>query len=131
MVLKKAYGQPSAPNVFKDFKQCLGARISVNQDPTSYFDKLHAAFGCMQSAGVGIPEQLQAMIALAALPQKWEMLVSIVTGDVELDSLDLMDVCNAVLGQYQSETICHGSGKQNANKISAVKCKRGDPNWQN
>ena len=96
-VLKKAYRQLLAPTVFKDFKECLGVHISMNHDPTVYFDKLYAAFRHMQSAGVGIPKQLQAMIALAALPQKWKMLVSIVTGDIDLKNLDLMDVHNTVL----------------------------------
>ncbi len=73
-----------APTVFKDFKDCLGACISINHNPTQYFDRLYAAFGCMSSAKVTIPQQLQAMIALAALPQKWEMLISIVTGDTKL-----------------------------------------------
>src|SRR6266851_3307313 len=57
------------------------------------------------------------------------MLVSIVTGDTELQDLDLGDVCTAVIGQYQLETVRHGTGKHNANKISAVKRKRGNPNW--
>src|SRR5216683_5608391 len=83
----------------------------------------------MSSAEVAIPPQLQAMIALAALPQKWEMLISIVTEDTELQDLDLGDVCTAILGQYQLETVHHGSGKHNANKISVVKCKCSDPNW--
>jgi len=83
----------------------------------------------MSSAEVAIPQQLQVMIALAALPQKWEMLVLIVTEDTELQDLDLSNVHIAVLGQYQSETVCHGSGKHNANKISAVKCKHSNPSW--
>src|SRR6266851_2898329 len=69
------------------------------------------------------------MITLTALPQKWEMLISIVTGDTELQDLELSDVHTAVTGQYKSESVCHGSGNHNANKISAVKCKRGDPSW--
>ena len=96
-----------------------------------YFDKLFAAFGHMQGAGVIIPKQLQVIIMLTALPQKWEMLVSIVTRDTDLEDLNLSDICNAVIGQYQSESICYGSGKQNANKISVVKCKHSDLNWQN
>src|SRR5216683_2861632 len=127
--LHETYGKATAPTVFRDFKDCLGAHISVNHDPTRYFDKLFAAFGRMSSAEVAVPPQLQAMIALAALPQKWEMLVSIVTGDIELQDLDLGDVRTAVIGPYQSETVCHSSGKHNANKISAVKCKCSNPNW--
>jgi hypothetical protein len=70
------------------------------------------------------------MIALATLPQKWEMLISIITGDIKLNDLNLADMCNAVVTQYQSETIHNGPGKQNANKISVVKHKHGDPSWK-
>ncbi len=124
--LCNTYGKVMAPTVFKDFKDCLGARISINHDPTQYFDRL---FGHMSSADITVPQQLQAMIALATLPQKWEMLVLIVTGDTELQDLDLSDVHTAVLGQYQSETVHHSSGKHNTSKISVVKHKCGDPNW--
>jgi len=36
-----------------------------------------------------------------------------------------------VISEFELESICHGSGKHNANKISTVKRKCGDPNWQN
>ncbi len=115
-----------APIVFKDFKDCLlGACISVNHDPTQYFNRLYATFGHMSSAKVAIPPQLQVM-ALAALSQKWEMLVLIVTRDILLQDLDLSDVCTAVLRQYQLETVHHNSGKHSANKISVVKRKHSD-----
>jgi len=105
--LCETYGKAMAPTVFRDFKDCLGTHISINHNPTQYFDKLFAAFGHMSSAEVTVPPQLQAMIALTALPQKWEMLISIVTGDTELQDLDLGDVHTAVVGQYQSETVHH------------------------
>jgi hypothetical protein len=54
----------------------------------------------MSTADVAVPPQLQAIIALAALPQKWEMLISIVTGDVEMESLDLGEVHNTVITQF-------------------------------
>jgi len=56
--LHETYGKAMAPTVFRDFKDCLGAYISINHDPTSYFNKLFAAFGCMSSAKVTIPPQL-------------------------------------------------------------------------
>ncbi len=49
------YGKVMAPTVFKDFKDCLGACISINHNPTQYFDRLYATFGCMSSAEVTIP----------------------------------------------------------------------------
>jgi len=56
--LCNTYGKAMAPTVFKDFKDCLGAHISINHDPTQYFDRLYATFGHMSSAEVAIPQQL-------------------------------------------------------------------------
>jgi hypothetical protein len=80
---------------------------------------------------VEVPTQLQVIITLATLPQKWEMLISIITGNVEMSDLDLGEVCDAIITQFQTDSVCHGSNKHNANKISAVKCKRSDSNWHN
>ena len=92
---------------------------------------MFGAFARMSTADIEVPPQLQAMIALAALPQKWEMLISVVTSDIEMSDLDLGEVRDAVITQFQADSVCHGSNKHNANKISAVKRKRGDPNWHN
>jgi hypothetical protein len=125
------YGKATASTVFKDFKDCLNACISLTADPNIYFDKMFGAFAQMFTADVAVPPQLQAMITLAALPQKWEMLISIVTGDIEMTDLDLGEVPSAIITQFQADFVRHSSNKHNANKISTVKCKHGDPNWHN
>ena len=129
--LKGAYGKSMASTVFKDFKDCLNSRISLNADPNIYFDKAFVAYSCMKAADVAVPAQLQAMITLATLPQKWEMLISVITGDNNLEDLELSDMHTAVIMQFQVDSVHHGSGKHNANKISTVKRKHSDPNWQN
>jgi hypothetical protein len=129
--LQATYGRSMASTVFKDFKDCLNGCITTNADPQIYFDKVFGAYACMKAADVAVPPQLQVIIALAALPQKWEMLISIVTGDNPLEDLILSDVRTAVITQYQADSVHHGSKQHNANKISVVKRKRGDPNWCN
>jgi hypothetical protein len=129
--LLTTYGKWTASTVFKDFKDCLNSRITMNADPQIYFDKVFGAYARMKPANVAIPPQLQAMIALAALPQKWEMLISVVTSDNPLEDLILSDVCTTVITQFQADSVCYGSKQHNANKISVVKCKHGDPNWCN
>jgi hypothetical protein len=42
--LKDSYGKATASTVFKDFKDCLNARISLTADPNIYFDKMFGAF---------------------------------------------------------------------------------------
>jgi hypothetical protein len=71
------------------------------------------------------------MIALAALPQKWEMLISIITGNNTLKDLILSNMCTVVITQFQADSVCHGSKQHNATKISMVKCKHSNPNWCN
>ena len=70
---------------------------------------------------------------LAALPQKWEMLVTVVTQTNDLTDLDISDVRTALLAQYEGEAARGkgGNNKQQANKLSAVKRKHGDPNFSN
>jgi hypothetical protein len=61
------------------------------------------------------------------------MLVSIVTQQHESTTIQLSHVCDAILAQYESENMCSGGkGKQqHANKLSAVKWKRGNQNFSN
>ena len=92
-----------------------------------------AAFQRLPTASIIIPPQIQAMILLSALPQKWEMLVSIVTQQHALMTIQLSHVHDAILAQYESENVrSGGKGKQqHANKLSAVKRKRGNQNFSN
>jgi hypothetical protein len=129
--LKVTYGKSTASIVFKDFKDCLNGCIYTNADPQIYFDKVYGAYARMKAADIAVPPQLQAMIALAALPQKWEMLISVVTGDNPLEDLILSDVRTVVITQFQADSVRHGSKQHNTNKISTVKRKRSDPNWHN
>ena len=118
--LKVTYGKSMALTVFKDFKDCLNGRIYTNADLQIYFNKVFSAYACMKATDISIPPQLQAMIALAALPQKWEMMISVVTSDNPLEDLILSDVCTAVIMQFQADSVHYGSKQHNANKISAV-----------
>ncbi|HXB11436.1 MAG TPA: hypothetical protein VNZ45_05585, partial [Bacteroidia bacterium] len=92
---------------------------------------MSAAFQRLSGAKMIIPPQMQAMILLAALPQKWDLIVSIVTTNNDLDDLEFSDARDAILSQYDADSI-RGKGKQHhANKLSAIKRKRGDPNFSN
>jgi hypothetical protein len=129
--LEAAYGKSTASIVFKDFKDCINSCINPNADPNIYFDKVFGAYARMKAANIAVPSQLQVMITLAALPQKWEMLISVITSDNTLEDLILSNVCTAVITQLQADSVRHGSKQHNANKISAVKHKCSNPNWCN
>ena len=95
--LASSYSKATASMVFKDFKDCLSACISLTANPNIYFNKMFGAFAQMLVANIEVSNQLQAMITLAALLQKWEMLISIITSDIKMLDLDLSEVCIAVI----------------------------------
>jgi gag-polypeptide of LTR copia-type len=77
--LSTRYGTMMPSSVYKDFKETLNIYLNPGQHPTQQIDHMVAAFQCLTAASIIIPPQIQVMILLSALPQKWEMLVSIVT----------------------------------------------------
>jgi len=123
--------------VYKDFKEALSICFNPNTPPAPQLDRMVAAFQCLSLVNAGtapnvtnlaIPTQLQALIALAALPHKWEHLVHILIHSEDLDDLDFGIVHDAVINQYDTEMNRGGhKGGHNANKISAIKRKRSDP----
>ena len=129
------YGQATPTTVYQDFKETLNIRIKTDQNPGSQLDRMQAAFSRLSSANVRLPQPIQAMIALAALPQKWEVLVPVVTGTITLDKLEFNDVREAVMSQFQTEQARNPGSKDkkqhNAKKMSAVKRKHGDPSFSN
>jgi len=120
-------------SIYKDFKETLNIRLNSGQHPTQQIDHMVTAFQCLTATSIIIPPQIQAMILLSALPQKWEMLVSIVTQQHALTTIQLSHVCDAILAQYELENMrSDGKGKQqHANKLSTVKWKCGNQNFSN
>jgi gag-polypeptide of LTR copia-type len=131
--LSTHYGTAMPSSIYKDFKETLNIRLNPGQHPTQQIDHMVAAFQHLTAASIIILPQIQAMILLSALPQKWEMLVSIVTQRHALMTTQLSHVHDAILAQYKLENVrSGGKGKQqHANKLSAVKWKRSNWNFSN
>ena len=137
--LKNMFGKQSLPSVYKDFKEAISIRFNPNQHPAAQFDKLAAAFGRLAHVTVGeeddqhtlkIQEELQALIALAALPPKWETMVALITQNYDPSDISLKIVREAIINQYETEANRgQHKGSQHANKISAIKCKHRNPDF--
>jgi gag-polypeptide of LTR copia-type len=128
------YGTSSPQGVYKDFKEALNIRLNGNQHPGPQIDKMAACFQRMTTASVPIPPQLQGMILLAAMPAKWEMLISIcLTSLADVTDLDFKDARDTIVAQFETEQTRGSKGRQqqHANKLSAVKRKRGNQNFSN
>ena len=137
--LENHYAKATPTTIYKDFKEALSVHLHANQNPSPSMDKMAACFQCLMSVEVDVPEQIRAMMLLTALPQKWEMLVSIITQQCNLDSIKFVDVRNTVLAQFQSKSMHSNRGQcnkgqnqgQQANKLSVVKHKHNNPNFSN
>src|SRR6266404_563957 len=134
--LENQYGTPTIPMVYKDFKEAISIRFNPNQHPAAELNRMAAAFQRLSNITIGSghrltwisnPPQLQAMITLTVLPSKWEHLVQIIINSTEMDQLTFRTVQEALVVQWDTESNCGGhKNTQNANKISAIKCKRGN-----
>ena len=136
--LKDAYNVTNIPTVYKDFKEIFSFQINPNQHPAPQFDRLLVALGRLKSTRIKgrsevltLHDTLQGLIALAALPNKWEHLVPIVITTNDIEDVTLAEVRSSVIAQYEMETNKgqHKSASSHAamNKLSAVKRKRGNP----
>ena len=76
--LANHYGQASPLFILQDFEEAMSIHIKTDQNPSIPLDRLSAAFQHLTNAKIHIPSQIQATIALSALPQKWEVLVPII-----------------------------------------------------
>src|SRR6266404_3319653 len=133
------YGAATIPQVYKDFKEAINIRINPNAHPSLQLDRMAAAFQRLSHVAIGtapnvthllFPSQMQAMVALAALPFKWEHLIHIIINNYEMEALTFDVVKDAIINQWDTETNCGGhKGSHNAQKLSAVKHKRGDPRF--
>ena len=133
------YNVTNIPTVYKDFKEIISFHINPNQHPTPQFDCLSAAFGHLGNTEVHgskgslrLPEILEGLIVLAAIPHKWEHLIPIITTTNAIDDVTFVEVRQTVISQYETETN-KGQHKAaipaNANKLSAVKRKHGNPRF--
>jgi hypothetical protein len=127
--LLKEFGIASIPFVYKDPKEAISIHLNPNQHPGPQLDKMCAAFGCLGAASFGprnttvdISPLLQGLIAMAAIPQKWDNLIPIICNGYETHDIDIAVVREVLVTQYENETNrgSHKGGSQ-ANKLSAVK----------
>ncbi|KAG5644216.1 hypothetical protein H0H81_009658, partial [Sphagnurus paluster] len=76
------------------------------------------------------------MILLAAVPEKWNGIISTILMIYGADKFTWLHVADAIIGEYKKNQNLSGSSKQtsksqSANKLSAVKRQKPNPQWNN
>ncbi|KAH9056601.1 hypothetical protein EDB87DRAFT_1687141 [Lactarius vividus] len=109
--VKDQYIVVSIPHIYKDFKEAISICFNTNQHPAPQFEKMAATFAHVGAVTVGtganattlaICPQLQALIAMSALPQKWEHLIPVMCNNLALADLQL-----AMHKAAYTEAFCH------------------------
>ncbi|KAH8990070.1 hypothetical protein EDB92DRAFT_1946751 [Lactarius akahatsu] len=126
------------PHIYKDFKEAISIRFNTNQHPTPQFEKMAATFACLGAVTVGtgantttlaICPQLQALIAMSALPQKWEHLIPVMCNNLALADLQCHDPLIMPSAKFRDILGSAHKATHNAQKLSAIKRKRNDPRF--
>ncbi len=123
--LKTHFDMVQPTTLFKDFKAAISIQIDATKHPLPQVNRLQAVVQCLSNNGVSMPKIIQAMILLSALPPKWEMLISILCTNYDLAHLQLKHVREVIVAQWEAKRT-KGKPQQSAQKLSAVKRKRGD-----
>ena len=136
--LKNQFATPSIPTCYRDLKEALSIRFNPAKHPGPQIDRMVVAFNRVSqtvtagsiTVNLTINPVLQGLIVMAAIPPKWEHHVSIICANNDLVELDIETVQDAIVTQYENETNRGGhKGAHNAQKLSAVKQKRGNPHF--
>ena len=132
--LENSYEKNTLSSVYKDLREVLNTHFLPNQHPTPIFEKLEAAYSCLNDINIGpvygnlhIQPTLQGLIALANMPKEWEDVVTIINSAMTIQNIALKEIRSLVVNHYETKHSIRSSKSHQATKISAVKRKRDQP----
>ncbi|KAF8628805.1 hypothetical protein AX17_005915 [Amanita inopinata Kibby_2008] len=127
--LKDCYETPGPAQIFGDFRQVLGFKLSGNQNPEVEITKLIINLAKLDAQSVTIPDLLQVMILLNAIPAKWDNLVSTYLSTKKQTEMSVSEVKGLLVTEFHHGTTMKGVTPK-ANRLSSVSHKKKDPNWK-
>ena len=127
--LSALYDIVSIATIYKYFKEATSVRLDGVKHPQLQINRMANAVHQLIDEGISLPDNLQAMILLAAIPSKWDFLVSVVSSSYETDELTFKDVKEVIIAQWETDRN-QKRPSHSTNKLSAVKRKHGDPSYR-
>ena len=120
---------------FQTFMQVLRFQLNLVQHPMLQIQVLRGLYEQLKQQGAEIPESLQDMLLLAALPSQWQTsLVSIAMNKATLADIHIIELQATILAHWettQTQKISQKGTKGTllaANKLSSIKKKKGQSN---
>jgi len=128
MALHTAFSTTSPSAIFTEFKNAISKKISV-ANPTLNIMEMNENFQCLMATTVVIPEVVQAMILLNAMPKEYDRVAQTMLQTTEQSKLIFNYIRDTILMKH-SQVKASQPVKQTTNKLSAVKWKGANPKWQ-
>ncbi|KAI0782357.1 hypothetical protein BC629DRAFT_1440717 [Irpex lacteus] len=124
--LQDQFAKVTSTEVYTQFKSALDLTIPSDGDPTPALNKLYEHFERLDSFSHGLPTALEAMLVVVKAPGYAGSVIQTVTA-ADPDDLVAKDVGNQVINAWRTKNL--NRGNKAANKVSAVKQKKGNPNF--
>ena len=124
--LKTAYGSTSGMGAFSFFKAAIGIRIPQNEHPAAAISKIIGNLDELESTGIKIPTTLRALMILGAAPARYNAAVQATLNAYELKDMTTQNAHDALVASWESSK---NSGQSSAQKISAIKQRKGNPSF--
>jgi hypothetical protein len=120
------FATPGPAAIFNDFSKVVNLRLQSNQHPAANMNTMWDLFEQLRAQQVVIPDILRVLILLNAIPSSLQSVISVTLQTKVTNQLTFDDIRNDVNTIY--EQMVRGSCP-NANKLSAVKRKGADPQY--
>ena len=124
--LKTAYGSTSGMGAFSFFKAAIGISIPQNEHPAAAISKIIGNLDELESTGIKIPTTLRALMILGAAPARYNAAVQATLNAYELKDMTTQNAHDALVASWESSK---NSGQSSAQKISAIKQRKGNPSF--
>ena len=125
--LVSSFGQMGISGLITDFHRAAFTKVSGMQNPQVKIQAIHTLWERLQANQIEIPDYIQGMLLLGAIPNKWDHIAAMyMQGMQTMMSVTFTSVQQAIMAEYEW-TQCPSSNI--ATKISAVKRKGKSPQF--
>ena len=111
---------------FSFFKAAINICIPVNEHPSPAISKIQGNLDELNGAGIGIPAPMRTLIVLGAAPPHYDAAIQLLLGQHELKALMVSLAQEALVASWEQ---LRNKGQSSAQKISAIKQKKGNPSF--
>ena len=123
--LATAFGSVGFSHIYGDFRTLLKFKISGGQHPAAEITRFFTLLECLKANGVALPDNVQGMMLLNALPARWDHVSAIyLQGKSKVDEIKFMEVQQAIIAEF--DRTGRGSGQH---VINAKKRKGEHPRY--